>query len=48
MVYNLVIFEQHPEDFGPLTLTRPTYGLRVGMSTLAEKIAGHEQFRASL
>ena len=41
MPKNLVIFEQHSEDFGPLALTRPVYALRVGMSTLAEKLAAH-------
>ena len=41
----LVVFEQCPEDFGPLALTRPVYGLRVGTSTLAEKIADHEYYQ---
>lgn len=40
---NIVVFEQHPEDLGTLALTRPVYGLRVGMSTLAEKIVAHYQ-----
>ena len=42
---SLVVFEQYAEDFGPLALTRPVYGLRVGTSTLAEKIADHECYR---
>jgi len=44
MSNNLVIYEQFAEDFGPLTLTRPVCGLRVGTSTLAEKIAGRGQY----
>ena len=41
MTRNLVVFEQYAEDFGPLTLTRPVYAVRTGLSTLAEKLAGH-------
>ena len=41
MSQNVVIYEQYADDFGPLGLTRPVYALRVGMTTLAEKIAAH-------
>src|SRR4051794_24034029 len=32
-------FEDRPEQFEPLTLTRPLFDLRCGISTLAEKQA---------
>lgn len=45
MLNHVVIYEQHPEDFGPLTWTGHTYRQRIGMSTLAEKIANHECYQ---
>jgi len=39
MPNNVIVFEQHWQDYGPLALTRPVYGLRIGTSTLAEKLA---------
>jgi UDP-N-acetylglucosamine diphosphorylase/glucosamine-1-phosphate N-acetyltransferase len=34
---HLCLFEDHPERFEPLTLTRPVFDLRCGATTLAEK-----------
>ena len=36
---NLVIFEQHVEDHGPLTRTRPVCELRCGAMSLGERLA---------
>jgi len=47
MSRSLIIFEQSTDDFGPLALTRPVYGLRAGMSTLGEKIANHPNYQGA-
>jgi len=39
----ICLFELHPETLHPLTLTRPLFELRCGLTTLADKIFRHFQ-----